>query len=204
MKALLQINSGLHGSGSRSSQLADKLAAALLSKAPGARYIRRDLSKNPVPHLDQGTFQTFFDPETAVTPAQKAGLALSDTLIAELKEADTLVLGAPMYNLAIPSTLKSWIDYVSRAGRTFRFSETGPVGLLEGKKAYVAIAQGGKFLGTPADLQTAYLKMALGLIGIVDVEFIYAQGLAMGPQAAEAGLQIAHRKIHELSQAAFD
>lgn len=204
VKTLLQINAGLRGSSSQSSQLADKLAAALLSKAPGTKHIKRDLSKDPIPHLDHGTFQTFFDPDAAVTPTQKVGLSLSDTLIAELKEADTLVFGAPMYNLNVPSTLKSWIDYVSRAGQTFSFTETGPVGLLEGKKAYIVVAQGGKFLGTSADLQTGYLKMVLGLIGIVDVEFIYAQGLAMGPQAAEAGLQIAYRKIRDLSQAAFE
>ena len=105
MKTLLQINAGLQGADSQSSRLADRLADALLAKAPGAKHIKRDLSQDPVPHLDHGTFQTFFDPGAAVTPAQKAGLSLSDTLIAELKEADTLVLGAPMYNLNIPSTL---------------------------------------------------------------------------------------------------
>lgn len=201
---LLQINSGLQGAGSRSSQLADSLVAALLSKAPGTKHIKRDLSLNPIPHLDQGTFQTFFDPEAAVTPSQRAGLSLSDALIAELNEADVLVLGAPMYNLTIPSTLKSWIDYVTRAGQTFRFGETGPVGLLEGKRAYVAIAQGGRSLGTAADLQTGYLESVLALIGIVDVAFVYAQGLEMGPQAANAGLQTAHRTIRELAQAAFE
>ncbi len=202
MKTLLQINAGLQGANSQSSQLADKLAAALLSKAPGTRHIKRDLSADPIPHLDHATFLTFCDPGAAVTPAQRAGLALSDTLTAELKDADTLVFGAPMYNLNLPSTLKAWIDHVCRAGETFRYSEAGPVGLLEGKKAYIAIAQGGQFLGTPADLQTGYLKMALGLIGIVDVEMIYAQGMALGPEVAEAGLQAAHRRIDDLSRTA--
>lgn len=204
MKTLLQINAGLQGPGSRSSQLADKLAGALLSKAPHAKHVKRDLSTDPIPHLDHGTFQTFFDADAAVTPSQKAGLALSDTLIGELKAADVLVIGAPMYNLSVPSTLKSWIDYVSRAGETFRFTDSGPVGLLDGKKAYIAIAQGGSFLGTPADLQTGYLKMVLGLIGIVDIEFIYAQGLAMGPQVEEAGLQSAYARIRDIAHAAFE
>lgn len=202
MKTLLQINSGLQGAESQSSKLADRMAEALLDRMPGTKYIKRDLSEAAIPHLDAGTFQTFFDPSAAVTPAQKAGLALSDTLVGELKEADFLVLGAPMYNLMIPSTLKSWIDYVSRAGETFQFTQAGPVGLLSDKKAYITMAQGGAFLGTQADLETGYLIMALGLLGISDIEFIYAQGLAMAPQAAEAGLQIAHSKIGELARSA--
>lgn len=199
MNALLQINAGMQGSTSQSSRLADKMVEVLLARMPGTKHIKRDLSVDVVPHLDHGTFQTFFDPAAAVTPMQKAGLALSDTLIAELKEADTLVLGAPMYNLMIPSTLKSWIDYVSRAGQTFQFTEVGPVGLLKNIKAYVALAQGGKFLGTPADLETEYLRMVLGFLGIADIEFIYAEGLAMGSQAVESGLAVAHGKIRSLA-----
>lgn len=200
MKTLLQINAGIQGASSQSSRLADKMADALLAEMPSMKHIKRDLSTNPIPHLDHGTFQTFFDSNAAVNPAQKAGLALSDTLITELKKADILVLGAPMYNLMIPSTLKSWIDFVSRAGQTFQFTESGPVGILKGKKAYIVVAQGGQFLGTPADLATGYLKMVLALIGITDIEFIYAGGLAMGPQAVEAGLKEAYSKISELSK----
>lgn len=199
MKTLLQINAGLQGSASQSSILADKMAQTLLAQAPSKKHIRRDLSSDTIPHLDHGTFQTFFDPTVAVTSAQKAGLAMSDTLIGELKEADTLVLGAPMYNLMVPSTLKSWIDHVIRAGETFAFSEEGPTGLITGVKAYVVIAQGGHFLGTEGDLETRYIKMALGLMGILDIEFIYAQGLALGPHAAKAGLQEAHSKIGSLA-----
>lgn len=202
MKTLLQINSGLQGSISHSSKLADRMTDALLAKTPGMKHIKRDLAENAIPHLDHGTFQTFFDPDAAVTPAQKVGLALSDTVVAELIEADILVIGAPMYNLMIPSTLKSWIDYVTRAGKTFQFSEFGPVGLLKGKKAYIAIAQGGQFLGTEADLQTGYLKMALNFIGISNIEFIYGQGLALGVQALEIGLAEAHGKIEELCKKA--
>ncbi len=200
MKTLLQINSGMQGLSSQSSILADKMADALLAQTPGIKHIKRDLSKEAIPHLNHGTFQTFFEPATAVTPTLKAGLALSDKLIAELKEADTLVLGAPMYNLMIPSTLKSWIDHITRASETFQFSEAGPVGLLNDKKVYIIITQGGKFLGTQADLVTEYLKMALGMMGITNIEFIYAQGLAMGSQSAEVGLKEAYSKIDELSK----
>lgn len=201
MKTLLQINAGLHGPDSRSSHLADELAAALLAGAPGARHMKRDLSKVPVPHLDHGTFLAFLDQDAAKTPAQKAGLLLADELTDELVAADTLVLGAPMYNLTIPSTLKAWIDHVSRAGRTFRFTDTGPIGLLEDTRAYVAIAQGGSFLGTQADTQTMYLRNILGFLGITDVEFIHAEGMALGPETAEAGMKAARARIRDLAAA---
>ena len=198
MKTLLQINSGLQGDLSHSSRLADKLASSLLRDFPNARHIKRDLSTDPIPHLEQTTFQAFSNPDFATTPAQKSKLRLSNTLIEELIRSDILVIGAPMYNLHIASTLKSWIDHVTRADLTFRYSEAGPIGLLMNKKAYVAVAQGGKFLETPADYQTGYLRSVLGLIGIRDVDFVFAEGLAMGPHAAASGLQIAHQKIETL------
>ncbi|POF32096.1 FMN-dependent NADH-azoreductase [Roseibium marinum] len=201
MNTLLQINSGLKGPKSHSSRLAASLSRALLSTHPGAKLIRRDLSEKPIPHLDHATFRTFLDPGTAMTPDQKAGLARSDALIAELKEADVLVIGAPMYNFMVPSTLKSWIDHVVRAGETFQFTEAGPAGLLKDKEAYVAIAQGGKFLGTPQDLETGFLKMVLNLMGISKIKFVYAEGLAMGDEMAAAGLAAAQRTIDHLCAA---
>ncbi|CAA0098880.1 FMN-dependent NADH-azoreductase [BD1-7 clade bacterium] len=189
MKTLLQINSGMQGQESHSSMLANRMTNSLLAQMPGAKHIKRDLSEEEIPHLNLGVFQSFSDPDSAVTPTQKAALALSNTLVAELKQSSILIIGAPMYNFMIPSVLKSWIDHVIRAQETFRYGENGPVGLLENKKTYIVIAQGGKFLGTEADIETEYLKMALGLIGITDIEFIYAQGLAMGPQGAEVGLK---------------
>lgn len=201
MKTLLQINSSLQGANSQSSRLANSFAEGFLSRNPGTTRIMRDLGADPIPHLDGGTFEAFSDPSAAVTSAQKSGLALSDTLIEELEAADVLVIGAPMYNFSIPSTLKAWIDHVIRAHVTFCLTEAGPKGLLHGKKAYVAIARGGRYLGTQADLQTAYLKMALGLIGITDVDFIYAEGLAMGPQAEETALKEAHLSIQKALEA---
>ena len=201
MKTLLQINSSLQGAGSRSTGLATRIADSLLARHPGATRFVRDLGADPIPHLDGGTFEAFCDPAAAVTQAQKSGLALSDALIAELQAADALVIGAPMYNFAIPSTLKAWIDHVTRARVTFRLTDAGPEGLLRGKKAYVAIARGGRYLGTGADLQTAYLEMALGLIGITDVDFIYAEGLALGPRAEEAALKQADLSIQKALEA---
>ena len=129
-------------------------------------------------------------------------MALSDSLIEELKSADVLVMGVPMYNFSIPSTLKAWIDHITRPQVTFRMTEAGPEGLLLGKKAYVAIARGGQYLGTPRDLQTPYLNMVLGLIGITDVEFIYAEGLAMGPQAEAAARKEADLSIRKVLEVA--
>lgn len=201
MTTILQINAGLHGAASTSSILADRIAARIRSGSENASHIMRDLSADPIPHLDGATFRSFSDPVPPTTPPEKTGKALSDRLISELKQADYLVLGVPMYNLMIPSTLKSWIDHVTRAGETFHFTKTGPVGLVDGVTAYLAIAQGGQFLGTPDDLVTLYLRAALGLIGIRDVTCFYAQGLAAGPQAAEAGLRHACTSIDALLQA---
>ena len=200
MRTLLQINSGIHGNQSQSSQLANFLTENLLAGEVGTRHIKRDLSTAPPPHLDAGTFEVFSDPDAASTPAQKAGLALSDTLIGELKSADILVIGTPMYNLGISSMLKCWIDHVIRAGETFQYTDQGPEGLLSDKQTYIVAAQGGNFLGTEADLLSKYMSMALGFIGLSTIEFIYAKGLALGPQAAAAGLKSARDQIGSLTQ----
>lgn len=202
MKTLLQIHSSLNGERARSSRLANALAAGLLARHPGARQVVRDLAADPVPHLDGAIFQTFVDPSAAVTAAQKTGLALSDALIEEVRASDVMVIGAPMYNFGIPSTLKAWIDHITRTGVTFRMTDTGPEGFLHGKKAFIVITRGGSYLGTPADLQTAYLEMTLALIGIVNVEFIHAEGLAMGADAERAALAEADHSIQRILDAA--
>ncbi|MEP3244163.1 MAG: NAD(P)H-dependent oxidoreductase [Sneathiella sp.] len=196
MKTLLQINTGLQGPDAHSSRLADKATESLLSGSVGMQRIIRDLSREPLPHLDHETFCSFSEPVTVEN--RKRYMSLSDQLIAELKAADILVIGAPMYNFMIPSTLKSWIDYVVRAGHTFQFGEEGPKGLLDSKQAYIIISQGGSFLGTSEDLQTRYLTMVLGLMGITEIEFIYAQGLAQGPDAVQAGMDKAYQRIDDL------
>ena len=200
MTTLLQINSGMQGDASHSSQLADMLVRSLISGRSDVHHIRRDLGKDPFPHLGHETYQAFLNPTAPLLPPHKAGLVLSDQLIAELKEADIVVLGVPMYNFMVPSPLKSWIDYISRAGQTFRFTENGPMGLLEDKRTYIVVTQGGQFLGAENDLLTPYLRMALGHIGIRDIHFIYAPGLAQGPAVMDAGLASAKARIQSLTQ----
>ena len=123
----------------------------------------------------------------------------SDALIEELRNADTVVLGLPMYNFGIPSQLKAYFDHIARAGVTFRYTENGPVGLLTGKKVYVIATRGGKYAGTPRDSQTAYVRDFLAFIGITDVEFVYAEGLNMGADSKDAALANADTVIRHLA-----
>jgi FMN-dependent NADH-azoreductase len=198
MKTLLQINSGMQGTNSQSSILADKMSDILLAQNENMKHIKRDLNDLVIPQLNCATVAIFFDEKSAVTLEQKTALALSNTLIAELKEADIIVFGTGMYNQMIPSSFKSWIDHIVRVGETFQFSKTGPVGLLKSKKAYLIIAQGGLSLGTPADLMSEYLTKILAYIGVSDIDFIYARGLARGEQSVEANLTAANREIAAL------
>ena len=192
---ILQINSSLYSGNGQSSRLADEFVATLRAENPRAELVVRDLAKEPVPHLDEQRFQAFITPKDARSDEQKAIMAYSDALIDELRRADVVVLGLPMYNFGVPSQLKSWIDHIARSGETFKYSEKGPVGLLTGKKAYVLAARGGLYAGSPADTQTAYVKLLLGFLGITDVEFVYAEGLAMGAESREKSLAAARVKI---------
>ena len=177
--SLLHISSSLFGDNGKSHQLARHFIAQWQQQHPGARVTERDLSQNPVPHLDLATFQANLTAPEQRTAEQQALANTADELIAELQDHDVLVLSVPMYNFGIPSTLKSWIDNVARAGTTFRYTANGPEGLITGKKAYVLAARGGAYQGTPADTQTPYLKTFLGFIGITDVTFVYAEKLNM-------------------------
>lgn len=198
MTRILQINSSLNGADGQSSRLADAAVNALLDRNPQAEVTVRDLAREPVPHLDAATFTAFATKPEDRTEAQRAAVALSDALIAELHAADVLVLGLPMYNFGVPSTLKAWIDHIARAGETFRYTENGPVGLLPGKQAYVASARGGRYAGTPNDFETGYVRQFLGFIGIEDVTFVHAEGLALGDDARRDALAAAHEVIEQL------
>jgi len=207
MSTLLQINSSLFSTGGQSSQLAERFVAQWRARNPGAKIIVRDLAANPVPHLDAVHFAAFVAATAERSPQQQALIAESDSLIAELKEADVIVLGLPMYNFGVPSTLKAYFDHVARAGVTFRYTDKGPIGLLGGKKAYVFATRGGLYTGTARDTQSAYVRDFLSFLGIEDVEFVYAEGLAMGDSAKQDALSKAHRAIDrleagELAQAA--
>lgn len=199
MKNLLQINSSIFSSGGQSSQLADQFVAAWRSTHPNAQVILRDLAQAPLPHLDAQRVTAYFaQPETR-TPEQRAFVVESDALIDEIKQAEVLVIGLPMYNFGIPSTLKAYFDHIARAGVTFRYNSNGPEGLLTGKKAYVFAARGGLYAGTPLDSQTGYVRNFLGFLGIIDVEFVYAEGLNMGETSKDAALAEARQRLAALA-----
>ncbi|MBS1191435.1 MAG: FMN-dependent NADH-azoreductase [Rhodocyclaceae bacterium] len=199
MKKLLQINASLFSANGQSSQLADQFVAAWRVRNPGGQVVVRDLAKDPVPHLDAERFLAFIAQPADRTPAQQAAVALSDALIEEVKAAEVIVLGIPMYNFGVPSTLKAYFDHIARAGVTFRYTESGPQGLLSGKKVYVLATRGGRYAGTPLDSQTGYVRDFLGFLGIADVEFIYAEGLNMGEPSKESALADAKQRLEELA-----
>jgi FMN-dependent NADH-azoreductase len=153
-----------------------------------------------LPHLDAQRFAAFLSKPDSRTSAQQQVLDESDALIAELQAADTIVIGLPMYNFGIPSQLKAYFDHVARAGVTFKYTDKGSVGLLGGKRAYVFAARGGLYQGTPRDTQTAYVRDFLAFVGIADVQFVYAEGLAIGEAQKQAALAGAQRALRELAQ----
>ena len=199
MSSILRIDSSLFGAAGQSSLLTKQFVEKYLQQHPGVEVTHRELSQNPVPHLSAETFQGFSLPEEERSEIQAEVAALSNTLVRELQTADVLVLGLPMYNFSLPSTLKAWFDHVARAGVTFSYTENGPVGLLKNKKAYVLAARGGLYQGTDRDTQTALVRQFLGFIGIEDVEFIYAEGLAMGGGQKEQSLSRADDQITQLA-----
>jgi len=194
---ILQINSSARSQGSYSTRLASIVAERLVEQHPGSQVLVRDLGRHPHPMLDETALGALFTPAEQRTPEQTARVALDDALIAEVQAADVLVIGVPMYNFSIPTLLKNWIDAIARAGVTFRYTENGPEGLLKGKKAYVVQASGGIHSNSPTDTITPYLKTFLGFIGIVDVEFVYAEGLSMGPEAEQNALDAAYQQIEQ-------
>jgi FMN-dependent NADH-azoreductase len=199
---ILQINSSArsfaNGEGSQSTRLANELVAGLLAKNPDAQLTVRDFAKQPHPALDEAALAAVFTPAEARTPEQAARAALDDALIAEIKAADVVVLGVPMYNFGVSSQLKNWIDAIARAKATFEYTASGPRGLLTGKKVYAVLARGGLYRGTPNDSQVPYLRTVLGFLGMTDIEFIYAEGLNMGPEAAASAIASARGEIEAL------
>ncbi len=198
MKTLLVIRSSIHSESGQSSRLANRFIARWRAAHPAGKVMVRDLAQEPVPHLDADRFGAFIAKPETRTPQQQAIVADSDVLIAELRSADAVVLAVPMYNFGIPSTLKAYFDHIARAGVTFRYTETGPVGLLTGKQAYVFATRGGLYAGTPRDSQTPYLRSFLAFVGIDDVRFIYAEGLAVSAESREQALSRSHADIDEL------
>lgn len=199
MKTLLQINASLHSGEGQSSLLASRFVDRWKRSNADGQVVIRDLAANPIPHLDAERFKAFSTVPEERTAEQEAYAAESDELIAELEDADQVVLGLPMYNFGIPSTLKAWIDHVARAGRTFRYTENGAAGLLADRPVVVFAARGGRYLGTQLDTQTAYVTHILNFIGIRNIEFVYAEGLAMGDEPRLQSLIGAQQEIERLA-----
>jgi len=195
---ILQINSSARSEGSQSTRLAATIVERLKASQPDATLTVRDLASNPHPALDEAALGALFTPAEQRTAEQNARVAVDDALIAEIQAADVVVLGVPMYNFGVSAQLKNWIDAIARAKVTFQYTANGPEGLLKGKKVYVALTRGGFYRGTEADSQVPYLKMVLGFLGMKDVEFVYAEGMAMGPEAEQKAIASALQQIEEV------
>ncbi len=192
---ILQINASARREGANSTRVAERIVARLQAANPGATVTVRDLAVTPHPVLDETALGALFTPAEKRTAEQAARVALDDALIAEIQAHDTVVLGVPMYNFGVPVQLKNWIDAIARVGVTFRYTENGPEGLLEGKQVYLALARGGRYRDTPADSQVPYLKTVLGFLGLTDLHFIYAEGLAMGAESSAQGFAQAEADV---------
>lgn len=183
---ILHITSSIRGDAAESTRVTQQIVDKLVAANPGATVVRRDLGVDPVPLLDGAALGALFTPGEQRTAAQLARVEQDDALILEAQAADVIVLGAPMYNFSMPVQLKSWFDAIARAGVTFRYTETGPEGLLKNKKVYVAAARGGVYEETQ-DPQVPQMRALLGFLGLTDQTYIYSSGMAMGPDAVAAG-----------------
>ncbi|MGU7778624.1 FMN-dependent NADH-azoreductase [Burkholderia sp. PU8-34] len=201
MTTILHINSSIRSAGSVSRQLSSEFVSKWKTTNPNDVVIERDLANDPVPHLTEEMMAAFFTPADQHSPEQSRTIELADGLVEELFRADVIVLGAPMYNFSISSALKAWIDHVTRAGLTFSYSDTGPVGLVTGKKVYLFTASGGVYSEGPAqamNFQETYLRAVLGFIGLTDITVVRAEGLAMGEPSVDAALKHGREAIVEL------
>jgi FMN-dependent NADH-azoreductase len=199
---ILHVTSSARGAASYSNRVAAQVIAELQRREPGATVTTRDLARDPLPHIDEDFVAATKSPAGPQTEQQRRQLAQSDALVDELLAADIVVIAAPMINFSIPSNLKTWIDYVARAGRTFSYSEKGPQGLVTGKQVILAVARGGVYSQNPAfDFQVPYLKNVLGFLGMTDVEVLDVEGTAFGPDVAEKAVVAANAKLHSRCEA---
>lgn len=201
MTSILHINSSVRTQGSISRQLSAEFLAKWKIVQPFDRVVERDLASSSIPHLSEQLMAAFFTPREQRSPAQADIIRLSDELVAELLAADVIVIGAPMYNFSVSSALKAWIDHVTRAGVTFKYTDTGPVGLVSGKKVYVFTASGGVYSDGPdkaMDFHGTYLRAVLGFIGLSDITFVASEGLGMGEDAAASAIAQSRRSMAAL------
>ncbi|CAD5276491.1 FMN-dependent NADH-azoreductase [Alteromonas sp. 38] len=202
MTSILVVYSSLNGENSQSTELADFYLQSLEGSEISVTKV--DVAKLALAHLTSEEMQAWMTDTSERSASQKSLAAVSDDLVAQLQAADEIVLAVPMYNFGIPSSLKAYFDRVARAGITFKYTETGPVGLLEGKQAKVFASRGGLYEGSDYDTQTGYLTHFLNFIGITDVKFVYAEGLSMGEDGAHESIANAKGKIIELTPKSAD
>lgn len=198
MRNVLAITTSLNKAQGNSNKLVASYLEKLSSQ-PATTITSRDLDADSLPHLSAKEMQAWMTPADERTDEQHALAALSDSLVEEVKAADDIVIGVPMYNFGIPSVMKAWIDRIARAGVTFRYTENGPVGLLENKSVTILAARGGQYSGTEYDTQSQYLTHFFNFVGITDIQFVYAEGLALGEESAKSAFDAASQKIIELT-----
>jgi len=198
MTTVLSIETSIFSGNSQSSALIASVLEKLEQKHGPIELNRRNFVKQPVPHLDEATFTAFNTPVAERSAAQQSLVDFSDSLIAEIRQADVIVLGLPMYNFGMPSSLKAYFDQIARAGETFRYTDKGPVGMLEDRPVYVLATRGGRYQGTPQDNQTPFVRQFFGFIGLKDLRFVYAEGLAMSA-TREQSIEQAHEQISRLA-----
>ncbi len=191
-QSILRLDTSARHAGSVSRELVDKIITRL---GADSKIVTRDLADG-VPFVDEEWVNANFTPPAQRSATQTAKLSISDDLVAELKAADTLVIGLPIYNFCVPAAMKAWIDQVARAGVTFQYTENGPKGLLRDKRVIIVVASGGVPVGSEADFATGYMRHVLGFLGLTDVEFVNADRLMMD---AEASLKSAHNQIETLA-----
>jgi len=195
MTHILHITASISGEESVSTALGNRLVEGLAARS-GASVTRRDLAQNDIPYIDARIFEAMLTPKEARTSEQQQLAAISDQLIEELQAADVIVFSSPVYNFAMPATVKAWADLVARAGTTFKYTQDGPVGLLKGKKAYITAASGGTPMGSEIDYMSRWLKFFLAFLGIEVVDVIAADGTRLPD--AEARIEAAHQKIERI------
>jgi len=204
MKEILLVLSSPRGTQSHSHQIAHRIIGDLKKRHAGAEVVVRDVSSEPLPYVGEAFVSGLFTTPEKRNPAEAKALAISDTLVDELIAADIVVLAVPMHNFGLPAALKSWIDHVVRAGRTFSYSASGPVGLLTRKKAILVVSRGGVYSEGPMkafDFQETYLRSVLGFIGVTDVQVVRVEGVAMGPDAVTNAISSANVQAEEAVRA---
>jgi len=201
MTTLLRLDTSLFSGHGVSTQLSEELVSKLREENAELKVIHRNFAEQAVPHLDGEWLQALMTPTEKRNESQHSKVDYSDQLIAELQEADTLVIGLPMYNFSIPSMLKAWFDHVARAGTTFKYTSTGSEGLLANKKVFLVTTRGGIHKDQASDTQMPFVKTFLGFLGLNDIDVIYAEGLNMGDDMKSKAIESAKEAIETLTSA---